>query len=803
MRLAPVLRRRSRSRTVASVALLSLLLASAAHAANPCPSSVIFDATAASVLDAGWTGLSQQRDVSGWKLRMGTANCAGSTQGSCGDCDVTGLLATAGGTNQRCEVDTSIVCTLDGDCPSGVCAFFATLPSPVVVGGVPACIVNQIVGPVTGTINMEAGALTTEVPLRSSIYVQGSLTDPCPRCDGDPVANDNAPGGICSNGPRFGLPCDANGVGPIAAFGSTSFDCPPHPGTLSGSVSLGTVPVVGSTSTQTMTLAATNPSCRQFGYTGSKCFCETCNNGNAESCSSNADCPDPAGPIGPICGGRRCLGGSNVGAACTLSSECPGGGICQTPGEPTQPNACSAPDGAPDGCQPTTGDDGECVDGPFDTVCSSSTYRSCFDDFDCQAPSCEDCEPGETCVLRGRACYLDNGLVGGSVSATGAASPRVGNSATPTLGALFCIPPAPSGAVNSAVGLPGLGRLRMPGVLTFADEVQVENVGAGETVSTGGTASASDPVETAVTTSAGGSGGEVQIVETFTAVDDPAPQGYTVLGRIVEITAPAGTAAQPLTFAFRLDASVAGTETPATLKLFRNGVEVPPCTGAPGTASPDPCVFLRTLDGDDIVVSAYSSAASAWYMTESTLVPLCDPAPTSPCIAAGQAQLKYSEKTPGKAKMQLQWKKLASATTAGDFGDPVAGDTRVALCLYDQGNALVEELQVVRAAQLCAGKPCWKANGTKGFAYKDKNNSAAGVAKIAFGAGDAGKGKASAAGANNAAKNMTALPTGVVAALTGSLTPTIQLVTSDGLCIGASMTVVKKDAGGEYAAQKK
>ena len=122
----------------------------------------------------------------------------------------------------------------------------------------------------------------------------------------------------------------------------------------------------------------------------------------------------------------------------------------------------------------------------------------------------------------------------------------------------------------------------MPGALTFADEVQVQNVGGGQTVTTGAMAGPNDPVETAVTTSAGGSGGEVQIVATFTPVDDPAPQGYTVLGRVVDITAPSGTAAQPLTFTFRLYASAAGTETPATLKLFRNGVEVPAWGAAPG-----------------------------------------------------------------------------------------------------------------------------------------------------------------------------------------------------------------------------
>ena len=61
---------------------------------------------------------------------------------------------------------------------------------------------------------------------------------------------------------------------------------------------------------------------------------------------------------------------------------------------------------------------------------------------------------------------------------------------------------------------------------------------------------------------------------------------------------------------------------------------------------------------------------------------------------------------------------------------------------------------------------------------------------------------ADAAGANDPAKGQTALPTGVGAALAGNATPTVQIVTSDGLCIGATLTV-KKDEGGVYHAQKK
>ena len=63
--------------------------------------------------------------------------------------------------------------------------------------------------------------------------------------------------------------------------------------------------------------------------------------------------------------------------------------------------------------------------------------------------------------------------------------------------------------------------------------------------------------------------------------------------------------------------------------------------------------------------------------------------------------------------------------------------------------------------------------------------------------------KADVAGANNASKSQTALPTGVVAALSGNVHPTIQLVTSDGFCLGATMTEATTDDGLQYKARKK
>jgi hypothetical protein len=94
--------------------------------------------------------------------------------------------------------------------------------------------------------------------------------------------------------------------------------------------------------------------------------------------------------------------------------------------------------------------------GPFDPHCQIETFRGCASAVDCPAA-------GDTCITTSRECYPDsNGAVGGSVSATGAASAPVADTSTPTLASLFCVGPV-GAAVNSAAGLPGLGRLTLTG----------------------------------------------------------------------------------------------------------------------------------------------------------------------------------------------------------------------------------------------------------------------------------------------------------------------------------------------------
>ncbi len=79
----------------------------------------------------------------------------------------------------------------------------------------------------------------------------------------------------------------------------------------------------------------------------------------------------------------------------------------------------------------------------------------------------------------------------------------------------------------------------------------------------------------------------------------------------------------------------------------------------------------------------------------------------------------------------------------------------------------------------CAGKDCWKAVGSKGYLYKDRDIAADGVLLIKALGGDAGKSKILVKAKNKGSKGQLSMPTGIAAALAGSTSATVQLHGSD------------------------
>jgi putative cell wall-binding protein len=135
------------------------------------------------------------------------------------------------------------------------------------------------------------------------------------------------------------------------------------------------------------------------------------------------------------------------------------------------------------------------------------------------------------------------------------------------------------------------------------------------TVKAGGTASSSpdarptagNPVVASVTSPVAGT-------IAFTPVDSADPHtGYVMLGHSFVITAPAATADKPLRLSFAVDTSTLPSGVKLSdLTVFRDGVPVPECAGARGTASPDPCVTSVTTASGAASVQVLSSHASTW-----------------------------------------------------------------------------------------------------------------------------------------------------------------------------------------------
>ena len=117
-------------------------------------------------------------------------------------------------------------------------------PLPVLVAGVPSCIVNEFQSPVfTGTANLQTGAIDGTIALHSHVYLT-DLERVCPRCLG----------GRCDSGAREGASCTVDGTVFVAGSPAAnkmfplSKDCPPAAGARAGTLEI-TLPLTTGTST--------------------------------------------------------------------------------------------------------------------------------------------------------------------------------------------------------------------------------------------------------------------------------------------------------------------------------------------------------------------------------------------------------------------------------------------------------------------------------------------------------------------------------------------------------------------------
>lgn len=148
-------------------------------------------------------------------------------------------------------------------------------------------------------------------------------------------------------------------------------------------------------------------------------------------------------------------------------------------------------------------------------------------------------------------------------------------------------------------------------LLQFLSDSVEEDIDAGESVTTddeGDGATASDPIETTVTSP---NAGTITIHEA--PISEREPDGYRFLTQQINITAPPADADAPLEFIFTMDSSrIPAGYDPSLISIFRNGARVEPCD-RPGVLDPDPCVTSREVLADgDLELVVLTSEASAW-----------------------------------------------------------------------------------------------------------------------------------------------------------------------------------------------
>ncbi len=163
---------------------------------------------------------------------------------------------------------------------------------------------------------------------------------------------------------------------------------------------------------------------------------------------------------------------------------------------------------------------------------------------------------------------------------------------------------------------------------------------------------ATDPVETLVVSPVAGS---ISIQEAISPGGSLG--GYTLIDASVWVEAPTATASNPLALTFTLHSSATGGASAASIQVFRNGVPVADCTGAP-QAIPDPCVTERAdLAGGDVRVAVLTSHASGWNFAVDPNVPT-----NSPPMADAGGPYSVNE---GSSIL------LSSASASDPDGDPL------------------------------------------------------------------------------------------------------------------------------------
>jgi hypothetical protein len=470
-------------------------------------------------LDLGWSGLAHDLDTNDGDVTRVRLACSGQAP-VCGECDIVGIEPSPG--SCRCADDNRVACDEpfvpdDDDCGGTQCHCYLGPPLPVSAGAMPACFVRRLTKDLSGTLNVDTGAIDMSLDVQARVYLGDSFLAPCPVCGGrcrgapetpcvfdqdcdenclpgrdcddhcvfDEVKGDGKRGGVCVGGADAGAACDVevhNTSFPARYFaeggGGYSLDCFPD---AARDVSGDGLRLLLRAGTGEQRLDSGVP-CRSD--SAELCPCKQCSGEPGVPCRSDEDCAGQRGRCSVV-GSVRCDASSDcmsvsAGAcmswgrcsgsfttACETDGDCNGldGGVCMPSscssagtGDAPKPNACSH-DGL---CVEQGEGEASCSMGPTDFACEEILRADgtglvpCTSNGDCLLPFVS-VDGGRCTLAKRRECFVD------PVVALGAEDPEF-----PLVATTFCSGPTSNVGINRILGLPGPVRLlRQQRLTTF------------------------------------------------------------------------------------------------------------------------------------------------------------------------------------------------------------------------------------------------------------------------------------------------------------------------------------------------
>ena len=308
------------------------------------------------------------------------------------------------------------------NCTSVGCLFGPPLPIPNSVSTpTSVCVVNSVSTNATGTADCATGNSNLNLPLTSTLYLDGDLfpnapgIQVCPVCNatctggsnnsGPCNSNGDCPGGgtcgganVCHGGPNNGMACTPD-ASPVNAGFPTTHDCPPPPLN-----NIGGLPIAFALTTGTKEVTGVNNTASGQ----NNVFCGFCRDLNG--------------------GGTGCFEG-DVNCLCTGS------------GAPTP-----------------------CCTGPGTGTCPSTDPKACTSNADCTDGG----GMWPDCVQRSPGAFGPAGGGAHTITETGVPSPNLGDRmphSGATLVSIFCIRPTFNATVDAAGDLPGPGAVALQGTV--------------------------------------------------------------------------------------------------------------------------------------------------------------------------------------------------------------------------------------------------------------------------------------------------------------------------------------------------